>query len=582
MKMFIRNRTNYVIFIVTLILYFFSITQFCHAEEKNINSVQQQTDNYVEENLPISDQDLLDKLEQLNIELNVLNEAYASAEQLERIMLRSQIRAKRKVIARGLKELTKITSELELSGEDTSKSKVISRELIVKITNGLEKSIKLSQQRILELQEKRSSTSAENLPTLDNEIEERSTSIDEDLITFSELSLMLDYQGGDPTSQYQFLDDTVKKRAEILAGILQFLTEEISEMKQVEPVTEEEKQANLVEIATYKQGVDEVARHLRVCVRIMKSRGIDTSSYSQLLIKSTGELTEDIFQSEVVYGLLEGWAETSWNWLLDNGSRWGTKLVVFILILLAFKILATIVKRLVKKAVTNSKLKISQLLRDQIVFFSGKTVIFIGILVALSQLGIQIGPVLAGLGIAGFIMGFALQDTLSNFAAGMMILIYRPFDVGDLVEAGGVIGKVKRMNLVSTTITTFDNQKLVVPNSKIWGDVIRNITAEPNRRVDMNFGISYSDDIDHAERVLINIVKSHKLVLSEPEPDIRLHNLGESSVDFIVRPWAKTADYWTVYWDITREVKKQFDAEGISIPFPQRDVHISAEEKLST
>jgi small conductance mechanosensitive channel len=249
-----------------------------------------------------------------------------------------------------------------------------------------------------------------------------------------------------------------------------------------------------------------------------------------------------------------------------------------VLILLAFKFLAGIVKRLVRKAVTASSLNLSQLLRNQIEFFSGKVVMFVGLLVALSQLGVQVGPVLAGLGIAGFIVGFALQDTLSNFAAGMMILIYRPFDVGDAVEAGGVMGKVKAMNLVSTTITTWDNQKLVVPNSKIWGDVIRNITAEPHRRVDMSFGISYSDNIDHAERILSDIVSSHALVLAEPEPDIRLHALGESSVDFIVRPWARTSDYWTVYWDITRAVKQRFDAEGISIPFPQRDVHLIQEK----
>ena len=206
---------------------------------------------------------------------------------------------------------------------------------------------------------------------------------------------------------------------------------------------------------------------------------------------------------------------------------------------------------------------------------------FLGLLVALSQLGIQLGPVLAGLGIAGFIVGFALQDTLSNFAAGMMILVYRPFDVGDAVEAGGVMGTVKAMNLVSTTITTWDNQKMVVPNSKIWGDVIRNITAEPHRRVDMVFGIAYADDIDHTERVLCDIVKRNELVLAEPEPVVRLHTLGESSVDFVVRPWARTSDYWTVYWDITRAVKKRFDEEGISIPFPQRDVHLIQEHPPS-
>jgi small conductance mechanosensitive channel len=130
------------------------------------------------------------------------------------------------------------------------------------------------------------------------------------------------------------------------------------------------------------------------------------------------------------------------------------------------------------------------------------------------------------------------------------------------------------MNLVSTTITTRDKQRLVMPNGKIWGDVIRNITAERDRRVDMTFGIAYADDIDHAERVLRDIVKRNGLVLQDTEPVIRLHTLGESSVDFIVRPWARTSDYWTVYRDITHAVKKRFDEERISIPFSQRDVHL--------
>jgi small conductance mechanosensitive channel len=146
--------------------------------------------------------------------------------------------------------------------------------------------------------------------------------------------------------------------------------------------------------------------------------------------------------------------------------------------------------------------------------------------------------------------------------------------VGDAVEAGGISGKVKQMNLVSTTITTFDNQRVIVPNRKIWGDVIRNINAEKIRRVDMVFGIGYDDDPDLAERILHEIVDHHELALDDPPPVIRLHTLGESSVDFIVRPWVKSADYWEAYWHITRAVKKRFDEEGISIPFPQQDMHI--------
>ena len=194
--------------------------------------------------------------------------------------------------------------------------------------------------------------------------------------------------------------------------------------------------------------------------------------------------------------------------------------------------------------------------------------------IGLAQLGISLGPLLAGFGVVGFILGFAMQDSLSNFAAGMMILFYRPYDVGDLVDIAGAFGKVENMSLVSTSILTVDNQKLVVPNSKIWGDIIKNVTDQNVRRVDMTFGISYGDDIPHAERVLAAILADNDKVLDEPEPVVRLHTLGESTVDFVVRPWVKTEDYWNVYWDVTREVKMRFDAENISIPFPQHDVHL--------
>jgi small conductance mechanosensitive channel len=154
-----------------------------------------------------------------------------------------------------------------------------------------------------------------------------------------------------------------------------------------------------------------------------------------------------------------------------------------------------------------------------------------------------------------------------------MIMIYRPFDVGDIINAGGVLGKVQSLTLVSTVITTFDNQRMVVPNKSVWGDVINNVTAEDKRRVDLVFGIGYDDDIPKAQRILMEIVTSHDLTLKDPDPVVRVHALGESSVDFVCRPWCKTDDYWTVHWDITEAVKRRFDEEGISIPFPQRDVH---------
>lgn len=198
----------------------------------------------------------------------------------------------------------------------------------------------------------------------------------------------------------------------------------------------------------------------------------------------------------------------------------------------------------------------------------------IGFVVALKQLEVDTGPLLAAIGAAGFVIAFALQDSLSNFASGIMILMYRPFDVGDVVETGGAAGKVISLNLVSVTISTFDNKTVVVPNNKVWNDIITNATGVTTRRVDMVFGVSYADDIKKTQEVLERIVLNHPLVLKDPEPVIKLHELADSSVNFICRPWSKTDDYWTVWWDVTRSVKEEFDKEGISIPFPQQDVHM--------
>lgn len=270
-----------------------------------------------------------------------------------------------------------------------------------------------------------------------------------------------------------------------------------------------------------------------------------------------------------------GFMSEHWPWLLS-------RVAIFLGTLLVFWIFARLARRMVRRALTSDRVKGSQLLEQTMVSITGKLVLLLGLIVAISFLGVELGPVLAGLGIAGFVLGFALQDSLANFAAGTMILLYAPFDVGDAVEVAGVTGVVDSMSLVSTTIKTFDNQRVIVPNSKIWGDVIKNITAEDVRRVDMVFGIGYDDDIPEAERHLARIVEENPKVLDDPAPVIKLTELADSSVNFIVRPWCATTDYWEVRWDITRQVKLAFDEEGISIPFPQRDVHLHGTEPAAT
>lgn len=317
-----------------------------------------------------------------------------------------------------------------------------------------------------------------------------------------------------------------------------------------------------------------ISQNITMLIPVLKDYDMDVSQYSQLTFSASGELTDLVLNSSGVLSFFKSFFVNGDQWLITTVKSVLPRTIIFILVMALFYGLSRLVKLLVSKMVHSKHSRLSTLVQEFFISMAGKSVIVMGILVAFSQIGVDLAPVLAGLGVAGIVIGFALQDTLSNFASGMMILIYRPFDVGDYVDAGGVSGKVNYMSLVNTTIRTFDNQKIMVPNNKIWGSTINNITAERVRRVDMEFSIAYSDDIELAERVLKEIIEAHQDVLREPEPTIKLMRLGESSIDFIVRPWVKTEAYWDVYWDVTRTVKLRFDKEGLSIPFPQRDIHV--------
>jgi len=195
------------------------------------------------------------------------------------------------------------------------------------------------------------------------------------------------------------------------------------------------------------------------------------------------------------------------------------------------------------------------------------------IIAALSQLGINTTSLVAVLGAAGLAIGLSLQSSLSNLASGVMLIIFRPFTKGDFVEAGGASGVIDKISIFTTTMTTPDNKEVIVPNGAVIGNNITNYSARDTRRVDMVFGISYGDDLLKAKQLLQEIVDADERVLKDPAPVIALGELADSSVNFLVRPWTKTADFWGVYWDTHEKVKLRFDEEGITIPFPQMDVH---------
>jgi small conductance mechanosensitive channel len=312
-------------------------------------------------------------------------------------------------------------------------------------------------------------------------------------------------------------------------------------------------------------------------VDMMDQVDMDSSDHRRLLIRSTGEVTTDVFKGKVAIGLLEEWVQDAQEWVRAAAPAYVVKAFFFVLILVLFRVLAAVSKGILKRGAGGQSVNTSQLLNNMMLGLATRGIMILGFLVALSSLGIELGPLLAGFGIAGFIVGFALQDSLANFAAGIMILGYRPYDVDDLIEAGGVFGTVSHMSLVSTTILTLDNQTLIVPNAKIWGDVIKNVTNQKVRRVDLEVHVARSDDVDKVERVLRAMLEKHPKVLDDPEPNVRLHKFKESSLLFVVRPWVATEDYWEVYWDVTLEIKKCFEAEGITMPYPQREVHVRSD-----
>jgi len=285
-------------------------------------------------------------------------------------------------------------------------------------------------------------------------------------------------------------------------------------------------------------------------------------------MSAVGGIKVDVSDTKSTWKTIVSWVNSK-----EGGRRWARHIGIFILSILGFWLIGLVLSRLLNKVLVYSTTA-SVMLKNFLVKTVSRVSIFIGFLIGLSALEINIAPVLAVIGATGFVVAFALQNTLSNFASGLMILLYKPFDVDDWVDVSGAAGKVKSMTLVTTTIMTADNQLMIVPNNSIWGNVITNVTGSNVRRVDLEFGTAYDADIDKVEKILEEIMREHELVLREPEPIVYLDKLADSSVNFMCKSWAKTEDYWTVLRDITRRVKVRFDEEGISIPFPQQDIHI--------
>lgn len=266
------------------------------------------------------------------------------------------------------------------------------------------------------------------------------------------------------------------------------------------------------------------------------------------------------------------WMNEAQTWLATNGTAFVVNLIVFLLVLLAGRIAIGLALRVAHQMMERSG-RVSEMLANFLASALSKGLWVIVAIVALGQLGIDIAPLIAGLAVTGFIIGFAFQDSLGNLAAGLMVLLNQPFQVGDYVNAAGQSGTVNAVNFMATSMTTPDNKEIIIPNRHVWGGAITNHTAHDTRRAEWTLGISYDDDIGHAIDTVQAVLREEERVFDEPAPYIEVRELADSSVDLVVRAWTSTDELWPVFFETQRTFKERFDDAGIAIPFPQLDVH---------
>lgn len=268
------------------------------------------------------------------------------------------------------------------------------------------------------------------------------------------------------------------------------------------------------------------------------------------------------------------WIDIAKQWAVTKGIAFLTHFAVFLVLLLIGSRVIEGIVRVADAALVRTP-RVRPMLRTFAVNVLRKTLWVVLLMIALPRIGIEIGPLVAGLGVMGFVAGFAFQESLSNLAAGIMILLNEPFVAGDYIEAGGHAGSVQELNMMATTMFTGDNRVIMIPNRVIWGSSIVNYSKNRTRRVDMTLGVGYSTDIPKACALIREIVESDARVLKGPAPVIELAEFGDSSMNIVVRPWVNRADYWDFKFEFNRRIKEAFDKNGIEIPFPQMDVHMA-------
>jgi small conductance mechanosensitive channel len=472
-------------------------------------------------------------------------------------------------------ELLRLIPRLEAAGQPVDSIKDAFGAFLSKVAGLYEEAIERHTDAVDDLRDLRTETPPDSLDLLELGIVEAKATLDTLIIGQMKSLADADSLGVDTTEQWQVLDRHLKNWAESQVGRLQIATVRRNRLdSQIKDAQKAQADpSEITALRTQRQAADRrvegIINTLDATANQLQQRGYPTAAYRQIIIRTTGDVTADILDPEVFVGLARDIGGGVWTWIKDNGPN----ILVRLLIIVGFIILFRIAFRLLWWLLRLIRVvRFSNLMTDLIGRMIRPFATIVGLVTGFWLVGANPTTLLAGLGVAGVIVGLALQDSMSNLAAGLFILATKPFDVEDTVEAGGVIGTVKQMGLSNTTILTFDRRRLFVPNRQIWGSVIENRSSEPIRRVEVTAKIPYQEDLDWSLRVLRDLVDVNDKVLTDPEPAIFVKRLDDSWIEIAVWPWVNSEDWLDMLRGLPRLIKLRFEEEGIAVPFPRTEL----------
>jgi small conductance mechanosensitive channel len=491
-------------------------------------------------------------------------------------VLRVQGRKYVESIGESQPKLLKLISSMEEKEIEAGDIRERFRKFLIGEAEIYERSFEFWSHEIDRLRDRRASATPEEMGDFEEEITATRERLDRILTGQTVTLTIADSLGMDTDPAWEQIENVLKNRAENLVGRMQIAVNQRERLETAirdaakAGAPEAELGANRIRLQSLNRRIEGVARSLDETVGLLEERGYDGAPYRQSIIMATRKITKRVLDPRVLFGIVRDFLGRLWKSIKENALV----VVIKLLIIAAFVVLFRILFRLTWWALRLSGMgkKMSRLMTDLVGRLLKSIATIVGLIVGLSFLGVDPTTLLAGVGVAGVIVGLALQDSLSNLAAGFFILSTRPYDVDDVVTAGGVVGTVKAMGLANTSVVTFDNRRMLVPNRKIWGEVIENRSAEYYRRVELEIRVAYDEDIDRAFDILRDLLAKNDRIMETPEPHIFVSKWADSWIEIAVRPWTRNADWWPMLTELPRLIRLRFAEEGIEIPIPQTEI----------